>query len=327
MFGADIDFAQLAGLYSVDEQTRARYSRGKVVETVQVPIQGQPDLAKISASYYNFCRVHRTPRHTGNGGGVRSPHLDDCGVDCPVTDKPPDEHVLRELLKNKRPDDVTEAEGKVLLELWDKNICPLCGKLIPKGERVGSGRKREGGFCSLECYAEYHKEGLIEKVMKVQALAKSRAIHSYMQGGRQEKHLVGLFSRAAYPELRKSGILPSQEIRELIGNGKIRFRSEISDDQIQPASIDLRLGDVAYRVPASFLPSARSLIAPKIKELQLEEIDLRQPALLRAGSVYIAPLIESLALPTDMSGKSEPEKHYGSAGYIHSADDRWRCGF
>lgn len=53
---------------------------------------------------------------------------------------------------------------------------------------------------------------------------------------------------------REAGILPSQEIQELIWNGKIRSRAEISDDQIQPASIDLRLGEVAYQVKASFLP-------------------------------------------------------------------------
>ena len=122
---------------------------------------------------------------------------------------------------------------------------------------------------------------------------------------------MGLFSQTEGPERRKAGILPSQEIRELIRNGKIRSRTDISDDQIQPASIDLRLGDVAYRVQASFLPSKKSLIGPRIRELQLEQIDLGQPALLRAGNVYIVPLLEGLALPPDMSGKANPKSTTG----------------
>ncbi|MBI4165788.1 MAG: 2'-deoxycytidine 5'-triphosphate deaminase [Acidobacteria bacterium] len=113
------------------------------------------------------------------------------------------------------------------------------------------------------------------------------------------------------PGPRKVGVLPSQEIRELIRNGKIRSRAEISDDQIQPASIDLRLGDVAHRVRASFLPSRKILIGPRTRDLQLEEIDLSQGALLRPQNVYIVPLLENLALPSDMSGKANPKSTTG----------------
>jgi len=88
-----------------------------------------------------------------------------------MSDKPPDERKLRELSKSQRPDDVAEAEWEVLLELRDKNICPFCGKLIAEGERVGSGRKGEGGFCSLACYAGYHKAELTERAGRVVALA------------------------------------------------------------------------------------------------------------------------------------------------------------
>ena len=122
---------------------------------------------------------------------------------------------------------------------------------------------------------------------------------------------MGLFSQTVRARPRKAGVLPSQEIRELIRNGKIRSREEFSDDQIQPASIDLRLGDVAHRVRASFLPSKNSLIGPRIRELQLEEIDLSQSALLRPHSVYIVPLLESLELPPDMSGKANPKSTTG----------------
>lgn len=122
---------------------------------------------------------------------------------------------------------------------------------------------------------------------------------------------MGLFPQMARSEPRKAGILPAQEIRHLIKNGKIRSRAEISANQIQPASIDLRLGDVAYRVRASFLPSKKFLIYPKIRELQLEEIDLSRAALLRPGSVFIVPLIENLELPPDVGGKANPKSTTG----------------
>ncbi len=63
------------------------------------------------------------------------------------------------------------SEAENLLKLWDKNICPFCGKFIPEGTRVGSGKKSEGGFCSLGCYADYHKTDLLERAKKVAALA------------------------------------------------------------------------------------------------------------------------------------------------------------
>lgn len=112
------------------------------------------------------------------------------------------------------------------------------------------------------------------------------------------------------PERVGSGILPSQTIRTLIETGKI-IAPRVADDQIQPASIDLRLGDVAYQVKASFLPSEKSLIGPKIKELLVKELDLKQPALLTPGNVFIAPLLESLALPSDVGGKANPKSTTG----------------
>jgi dCTP deaminase len=106
-------------------------------------------------------------------------------------------------------------------------------------------------------------------------------------------------------------VLASQEIAELIRNGKVLASPAISEEQIQPASVDLRLGEVAYRVRASFLPNKRALLEPKIREFQVEEIDLRSPALLNRNSVYIIPLIESLALPPDMRAKANPKSTTG----------------
>jgi dCTP deaminase len=122
-----------------------------------------------------------------------------------------------------------------------------------------------------------------------------------------------LFSEMVRSEPRKTGILPSQEIRELIRNGKIRSPESlpIGDGQIQPASMDLRLGDKAYRIQASFLPGRSSTIEKKIQDLCLTEIDLTRPALLEKDAVFIVPLMESLALPSDIGGKANPKSTTG----------------
>ncbi len=65
---------------------------------------------------------------------------------------------------------MANSERDYLLELWDKNICPNCGKIIPERTRVGGGKKSEGGFCSLDCYAQYWKLELVERAKKVAAL-------------------------------------------------------------------------------------------------------------------------------------------------------------
>jgi dCTP deaminase len=127
----------------------------------------------------------------------------------------------------------------------------------------------------------------------------------------KETTYPSLFSGTARPDPRRFGILPSQEIRELIKHGKLRSSEDIAEEQIQPASIDLRLGRVAYRVEASFLPNPSSTIGAKIRALQIDEIDLSGPATLTKGHVFIIPLVESLALPPDMSGKANPKSTIG----------------
>lgn len=110
---------------------------------------------------------------------------------------------------------------------------------------------------------------------------------------------------------RKTGILPSQEIRELIANGKICCSTDIPDAQIQPASMDLRLGTVAYRVQASFLPGRSATLRDKIEELKIAEYDLSRPTLLETNAVYVVPLLEGLALPRDIGGKANPKSTTG----------------
>jgi dCTP deaminase len=108
-----------------------------------------------------------------------------------------------------------------------------------------------------------------------------------------------------------TGILPSQRIKELIDVGYIRAQTPIPDSQIQPASMDLRLGPVAYRVRASFLPGKESTVNKRLDELLMHEIDLSRPAVLEKGCVYIVPLIEELILPARISGKVNPKSTTG----------------
>ena len=106
------------------------------------------------------------------------------------------------------------------------------------------------------------------------------------------------------------GILPDRMIAELARAGGILPAAEFAPDQIQPASLDLRLGDVAYRVRASFLPGS-STVAKRIDELKLHEVALGDGAVLETGCVYIVPLLESLGLPNDISAAANPKSSTG----------------
>jgi dCTP deaminase len=106
------------------------------------------------------------------------------------------------------------------------------------------------------------------------------------------------------------GILPDRMIAALARAGGILPSAEFAPDQIQPASLDLRLGDVAYRVRASFLPGS-STVAKRIDGLKLHEVALGEGAVLETGCVYIVPLLESLALPKEISAAANPKSSTG----------------
>jgi dCTP deaminase len=109
----------------------------------------------------------------------------------------------------------------------------------------------------------------------------------------------------------QKGILPDHMIAALARDGAILAAQPLQTDQIQPASLDLRLGEVAYRVRASFLPGPETTVAERIKELKLHEINLGRGAVLETGCVYIVPLIESLALPEGLAGAANPKSSTG----------------
>jgi dCTP deaminase len=108
----------------------------------------------------------------------------------------------------------------------------------------------------------------------------------------------------------QKGILPDRMIALLTKDGAILPAYEFAPDQIQPASLDLRLGDIAYRVRASFLPG-RATVAERIEHLKLHEIALGDGAVLETGAVYIVPLLESLALPKDIAAAANPKSSTG----------------
>src|SRR5919201_2308992 len=109
----------------------------------------------------------------------------------------------------------------------------------------------------------------------------------------------------------EKGILPDHLIATLVREGAILRAYELVSDQIQPASLDLRLGEVAYRVRASFLPGPDTTVAERIDDLKLHEIALGDGAVLETGCVYIVPLIESLALPDDIAAAANPKSSTG----------------
>jgi dCTP deaminase len=109
----------------------------------------------------------------------------------------------------------------------------------------------------------------------------------------------------------QKGILPDHMIAALAEEGGILRSRDFQPDQIQPASLDLRLGEVAYRVRASFLPGPRTTVAGRIHELKLHEIALGNGAVLETGCVYIVPLMESLALPDHIAGAANPKSSTG----------------
>lgn len=111
--------------------------------------------------------------------------------------------------------------------------------------------------------------------------------------------------------IRHRGALPSQHLQWLIDEGKLLAEQPIQAGQLQPASLDLRLGDKAYRVRTSFLPGDTRTVRQCIDKLGMHEIDLSSGAVLEKGCVYIVPLMESLDLPTNLAAAGNPKSSTG----------------
>ena len=110
---------------------------------------------------------------------------------------------------------------------------------------------------------------------------------------------------------KMSGALPSQQIEQLLADGGIATEYAIDQDQVQPASIDLRLGATAYRVRSSFLPGRMRTVEQCLQASVMHKIDLTQGAVLEKSCVYIVPLLESLNLPAGLSAGGNPKSSTG----------------
>jgi len=108
-----------------------------------------------------------------------------------------------------------------------------------------------------------------------------------------------------------AGVLSSQEILELIHKNVITSENGIEKDLIQPASIDLRLGIKAWRVPASFLPGKGNKVSSRLKDLAMHEFSLIDGAVLECGCVYIVKLLENVNLTDNLTGIANPKSSTG----------------
>src|SRR5262245_12821665 len=109
----------------------------------------------------------------------------------------------------------------------------------------------------------------------------------------------------------RAGLLPAQQIEALKRRGKVDATNEILGDQIQPASLDLRLGSRAFRIKASFLPGRSQSVAQQLEKLKQHEFSLDGGAVLEQGCVYLVKLQERLCLPSSISAVANPKSSTG----------------
>ena len=107
------------------------------------------------------------------------------------------------------------------------------------------------------------------------------------------------------------GVLPSQSISKLILKKIIFANSKIETSQIQPASLDLRLGNIAWRIRASFLTGKDKIVSDLLDEFKMHQIDMMEGAVLEKGCVYLIPIEENLRLPSDLSAVANAKSSTG----------------
>lgn len=127
-----------------------------------------------------------------------------------------------------------------------------------------------------------------------------------------EETLFGDVGDAETYGRHSTGILPSHVLKRLIrARREIVATDEVEDNQIQPASLDLRLGAMAWRVRASFLPGPGATVREKLDAVTMHEIDLSEGAVLETHCVYVVPLLESAAFGARVSGIANPKSSTG----------------
>ncbi|MDG1294053.1 MAG: 2'-deoxycytidine 5'-triphosphate deaminase [Planktomarina sp.] len=109
----------------------------------------------------------------------------------------------------------------------------------------------------------------------------------------------------------RQGVIPSHMIETMVTQGQISISEPLQGDQVQPASLDLRLGNTAYRVRASFLAGQTATVAKRLREFEMHRIDLSEGAVLEKGCVYLVPLMEGLDLPPDIEAVANAKSSTG----------------
>ncbi|MGE0408516.1 MAG: 2'-deoxycytidine 5'-triphosphate deaminase [Amphiplicatus sp.] len=114
------------------------------------------------------------------------------------------------------------------------------------------------------------------------------------------------------PQSARTGVLPAEQLNELIAAGAISLGALANPRQLQPASLDLTLGSRGWRVRASFLPSRKRRVAERLADgLAMQAIDLQNGAVFERGCVYVVELRERLSLPADIAGAGNPKSSTG----------------
>jgi len=108
-----------------------------------------------------------------------------------------------------------------------------------------------------------------------------------------------------------TGVLASQQIIAMCENGEIIPQAPLAPTQVQPASLDLRLGSVAYRIRASFLAGKGRKVADRLHAFEMHRVDLSNGAVLEKGCVYLVPLQEALALPPHVQAVANAKSSTG----------------
>ena len=156
----------------------------------------------------------------------------------------------------------------------------------------------------VQCYSDWSSRSIAASLLLPVHGEKSLTPDLIRGPGRGEGAAGGI-------GLHESGILPDHAIAGLFQSGALASPRPLDVDQIQPASLDLRLGEKAWRVRASFLPGPANNVVDKIEKLKLHEFDLREGAVFETGCVYIVPLLESLDLPPEISASANPKSSTG----------------
>ena len=120
-----------------------------------------------------------------------------------------------------------------------------------------------------------------------------------------------LMTKNTKTDAHKEGILPVQQLYQAVAAGQLIASAPLAEGQLQPASLDLRLGPRAWRLQASFLPGAGQTVQEKIDRFAMHELDLSDGAVLEKGCVYLVELMERLALPENLSAIANPKSSTG----------------